>query len=70
MARLLSHHLVPYLDPDGWDYGSHRMFAFLRIGLQCDRFGLSITRLGHLGADDVQGMVADHCAVALGTVRG
>ena len=69
MARLLTHNLVPNLDPDGWDYGSHCMFAFLRIGFQCDRFVLSITRLGHPDADAVQNMVADHCVAALGTVR-
>ena len=69
MARLLSRNLVPSLDPDGWDFGSDRMFAVLSIGFQCDRFVLSVTRLGHPGADAVQGMVADHCAAALGTVR-
>ena len=69
MARLLSHNLVPSLDRDGWDYGSHRLLAFLHIDFQCDRFVWSFTRVGHPGADAVQGMVADHCAAALGTVR-
>ena len=69
MARLLSYSLVPNPDPNGWDYGSHRMFAFLRIGFQCDWFVWSFARLGHPGADAVQGMVADHFAAALGTVR-
>ena len=67
MARFLSDNLVPSLDPDGWDYGGNRLLAFLRIGFQCVRFGLSITRVGNPAADAVQGMVADHCAAALGT---
>ena len=69
MARLLSHNLVPCLDPDGWDYGSHRMFALLRFDFQCERFIGFITRLGHPGADALQGMVADDCATALATFR-
>ena len=67
MARFVSHDLVSNWDPDFWDYGRRRMFALLRIGFQCERFIGFFTRLGHPGADAVQGMVADHCAAALGT---
>ena len=69
MARLRSHNLVSNWDPDYWDYGSHRLLALLRFDFQCERFIGFITRLGHPGADALQGMVADHCAAALGTVR-
>ena len=70
MARLLSHSLVPNPDPNRWDYGSHRMFAFLRIGFQCDRFVWSFARVGHPDADAVQGMVADDCAASCGLFCG